>query len=149
MWISSLVIDHLSKLLSRNEALAYFYFDYREQDIQTPASFLASLLHQLAVQKADFPQPLLKFYEHFKHDKAQSLMTDLLTVLQEVCASFDRIYIVIDALDECNSKGHRKQVLTALESLDLGTVRLFVTSRPHAYDVRPHSKSLPAVCVDS
>ena len=138
--ISSIVIDQIlsEKALgtSGDAALAYFYFDYREQDGQTPNAFVAGLLRQVAVQTRDFPQSLLDFYEHFKHDRAQAATVDLFAIFRQVYASFEKCYIIIDALDECRSSIYRQEILEVVSGLDLEIVRLFVTSRPHVHDIK-------------
>ena len=138
--ISSIVIDQIlsEKALgpSGNVALAYFYFDYREQDGQTPNDFVASLLRQIAVQKVNFPQSLLDFYECYRHDRAQAATADLFATFRQVYTSFEKCYIVIDALDECKSSLFRKEILKIVSDLDLQIVRLFVTSRPHVHDIK-------------
>ena len=121
---------------SGNAALAYFYFDYREQDGQTPNAFVASLLRQIAVRKVDFPQSLLDFYEHYKHDRAQAETAALFATFRQVYSSFEKCYIIIDALDECRSSLYRKEILKIVSGLDLQIVRLFVTSRPHIHDIQ-------------
>ena len=138
--ISSIVIDQiLSEIAldtSGDAALAYFYFDYREQDGQTPNDFVASLLRQIAVQGVDFPQSLLDFYESYKHDRAQAATEDLLATFRHVYTSFGKCYIIIDALDECRSSLYRKEILKIVSGLDLQIVRVFVTSRPHVHDIK-------------
>ena len=121
---------------SGDTALAYFYFDYREQDGQTPNDFVASLLRQIAVKKEDFPQSLLDFYEDYRHDRAQAATADLFATFRQIYTSFKRCYIIIDALDECKSSLYRKEILKIVSGLDLQIVRLFVTSRPHVHDIK-------------
>lgn len=121
---------------SGDAALAYFYFDYRDQDGQTPNAFVASLLRQIAVQKVDFPQSMLDFYEHCRHDRAQAATADLFATFRQVYTSFEKCYIIIDALDECRSSIYRKEILKVVSGLDLEIVRLFVTSRPHVHDIK-------------
>ena len=146
----SLVIDHiLCEELSANEGIAYFYFDYREQDVQTPTYFIASVLRQLAVQKVAFPQPLVDFYERFKQDQPQNVATELSQVFQEVCVTFDKCFIVIDALDECNGKSHRKDVLRILSSLNLQTFRIFVTSRPHPHEIKQQFQNAERIQIEA
>ena len=134
--ISSIVIDQILSERASGTSLAYFYFDYREQDAQTPNDFVASLLRQIAAQKVDFPQSLLDFYEHYRHDRAQAETADLFATFQQVYASFEKCYIIIDALDECKSSLYRKEILKIVSGLDLQIVRLFVTSRPHVHDIQ-------------
>lgn len=136
--VRSLVIDHIiQQKLYADQGIAYFYFDYREQETQTPTVVVASLLRQLAARKANFPQIVLDYYENYKQDQARGSTPELLHVFNQVCLTFGLCYIVIDALDECK-KIWRKEILQILKGLDLGLVHLFVTSRPHSHDIKQH-----------
>ena len=146
---SSLVIDQIIRQkLSADRGIAYFYFDYREQETQTPTAVVASLLRQLAAQKADFPQVVLDYYENYKQDQTRGSNSELLHVFNQVCLTFGRCYIVIDALDECK-KTLRKEVLRILRGLNLGLVHLFVTSRPHSHDIKQHFDEAVQVQVEA
>lgn len=146
----SLVIDHiLDQGLETNKAMAYFYFDYRDQDQQKPMSFVKSILRQVATRTASLPQPLVNFHERFKRDLAACSMTDLLEVFKDVCATTDQVYVVLDALDECRSKDHRKEILRFLSSLDLGITRLFATSRSHPHDIKQHFAGIEPILIQA
>lgn len=135
----SLVIDHiLEKEMSSNEALAYFYFDYRDQHVQTPAFFLASLLRQLAARRRPLPESVLNFYNCFKDEQPQNLISELRNVFRLACEVYERCYIVIDALDECKHQSHRKEIVQAMKSLPTAKTRVFVTSRPHTHDLKQY-----------
>jgi hypothetical protein len=121
-------------VLSADKGIAYYYFDYKEQEAQTPTIMVASLLRQLAGQRAVFPPSLLEYYENFKQDQARASTPELLHVFNEVCCTFSHSYIIVDALDECNMS-YRKDVLRILKDLDLAFVQLFITSRPHSQDI--------------
>ena len=129
------MIDHISReVLSADKGIAYYYFDYREQEMQTPTAMIASLLRQLAGQRAVFPPSLLEYYENFKLDQARASTPELLHVFNEVCRTFSHCYLIVDALDECNMS-YRKDVLRLLKDLDLASIQLFMTSRPHSQDI--------------
>ena len=104
---------------------------------------MGSLLRQLVSQKKPFPQPLSHFHQRFKEDRAHGSTLELLLILKEVCESFEKCYIVIDAVDEC-SKTTRRQVLQILNDLT-SDAQLFVTSRPHSYDISQHFKSFEQI----
>lgn len=116
-------------------AIAHFYFDYQEQELQTPAYFMASLLKQLVLQKSRFPFLVIELYEQLKRERTHAIAAELLETLQKLGATFDRCFLVIDALDECDGKKHRREVLQILENLKQAHFKIFVTSRPHPHDI--------------
>ena len=138
----------LEQLPVAGTALAYFYFDFGEQAIQTPLYFVGSLTRQMAIQTTVFPSSLLHFHTRFREDEAHGSTEELITVLREICATFERCYIVVDALDECQ-KGYRKQVLKILNSLTMEGIQLFVTSRPHPHDLKQHFENTKHINVEA
>lgn len=102
---------------------------------------MGSLLRQLASQTASFSQSLLHFYQRFREDDAHGSTVELLLILKEVCRSFEKCFVVIDALDECQ-KGYRRDFLHIVNVLNMETVQLFVTTRPHSHDIRQHFKDI-------
>ena len=135
----TLVIDHVCKNhLSSDEAIAYFYFDYRDSEVQTSGYCLASLLRQLAARKKPFHQSLIDFYERFRDDQPQHLVAELSGAFQVMCQAYKRCFIMIDALDECRIQGHRKEIVRLLKSLPASNTKIFITSRPHSHDIKQY-----------
>ena len=136
---SSLVIDHISlKELPSDEALAYFYFDYQDQDQQRPIAFVANILRQLLAYKEVLPHSLIALYDRFRHHQVQAFPNELLDTFRDACLSFNKCYIVIDAFDECDRKDHRKEILNIFRNLHPSPVYLYFTSRPHCNDLSTH-----------
>ena len=146
----SLIIDHiLERTLSKNEAVAYFYFDYRDQEVQKPAYFLASILRQLAARKRPFHPSLLEFYNRSQGDQAQDLMSELYDAIQVMCESFEKCFILVDALDECKNQGYRKEIVGVLKSLPTAKTKIFVTSRPHIHDIKQYFEDALRIHVEA
>lgn len=114
--------------------------------MQTPTYFVGSIVRQLVNRKAAFPPSLLHFYQRFKEDEAHDSTSELVLILRDFCTAFDRCYIIVDALDECKNL-YRKDVLQIPNELNLGTVQLFVTSRPHSHDIKQHFKGTEQIKV--
>ena len=137
----SLVIDRLTNaFVDGNVVVAYFYFDYceqgdNEQDYQLDDAMLASLLKQLALTKAVLPEPVLDLHQRMTRQQKQPKQQDLEEALLRTCSEFDRVFFVIDALDEC-SKSQRNAVLRVLGNISqCSSVSMLITSRPHAEDI--------------
>ena len=146
----SLVVEHiLGAILSQNDAIAYFYFDYRDQQTQTPTYFLASLLRQIAARSKPLPQFLHDFYDRFKEEQPQHFMHELHEAFQMLCETYERCFIVVDALDECKHQVHRKEIIQFLKSLPRTTTRVFVTSRLHSQDIKEYLENALRVDVEA
>lgn len=115
--------------------VAYFYFDYRAQDLQTPDQFLATILRQLLMQTKDSARLLVELYEKCRKDRSQVTVADLLQMCRDVRPAFASCFVLIDGLDESDSKRHRKDILDILEGLELAQFKLVITSRPHPQDI--------------
>lgn len=140
--LTSLVIDHIYEQPSSSaHGLAYYYFDFVDQHTQTPTNLVGSLLRQLASQATSFPEPLVHFHQRFKEDEAHGSTFELLLILKGVCKRFERCFIIIDALDECE-KSYRAEALRILTDLRMAPVQMFVTTRPHPYDIKHHFKDI-------
>lgn len=137
----SLVIDRLANtFVDGNVVVAYFYFDYCEQgdnaqDYQLDDKMLASLLKQLALTRAVLPDPVLDLHQRMTRQQRQPKQQDLEDALLRTCSEFDRVFFVIDALDEC-TKSQRNAVLRVLTNISqCSSVSMLITSRPHAEDI--------------
>lgn len=115
--------------------MAYFYFDYRAQDLQTPNQFLATILRQLFIQTNASARLLFELYEKCRKDRSQVTIADLLQVCKDIRPAFANCFVAIDGLDESDSKRHRKDILGILEALELAQFKLVITSRPHPQDI--------------
>lgn len=131
-----MIVDQLLETYNTGSAgYAYFYFDYRAQDLQTPNLFIATILKQLIIQRKAFAHPLVELYERCRKDRSQVTVADLLQLCREIRTAFENCFIAIDGLDESDGKRHRKEILGILEDLELVNYKIVITSRPHPRDI--------------
>jgi len=94
---------------------------------------LSCILRQL-LEDAEIPQPLTELYGK-RGAKGQLHFPECQGLLADIVTRLGRVYLVIDALDECEPK-HRREFLQAVNNLtQMHDIRLLVTSRPHTQDV--------------
>lgn len=114
--------------------LAFAYCNYKEQEQQTADNIIRSFLHQLVQKPTEvfsdvFPEDLCSLYDKHTENKTRPTLADYTSLLQNHIPQFKRVFIVIDALDECLHTD-REELLAELEKLvSLGNVSLMVTSR--------------------
>ncbi|KAI5839953.1 hypothetical protein DFP73DRAFT_500816, partial [Morchella snyderi] len=145
-FISSGVIEHLKGRADASDCgVAYVYFDYKEGDNQAPILVLASLVKQLGYQIPHLPQKISTLYEELEHKGKRPSLEDLIITLLSIFASFKRVFIIFDALDECNQKGQRDKLLPLFHRLGEGGANLFITSRYYPQDIQVSFKNVPRI----
>ena len=124
--------------------MAYFYFDFRDLHKQSCQDLLRSLVFQLSIHSSPCCDILHRVYETHKQGTQQPSDDVLKECLKEMLRLLaqDPIFIILDALDECqNSSGlpsPRREVLQLVEelvNLHLQGLHICVTSRPEV-DIR-------------
>ncbi|KAF3076556.1 Ankyrin repeat, PH and SEC7 domain containing protein secG [Trichoderma lentiforme] len=131
--LTSIVVDHLESTYRADPTIriAYIYCNYRRQEEQSIEKLLGSLLKQLSQGENCIPNCLKGFYKHHEKKRTQLSLLEIQTALQSAAENYSTVFIVIDALDECqNLDGSRQKFLTELFSLqEKSGCNLFMTSR--------------------
>jgi hypothetical protein len=153
---SSTIIEDIDVMRKAGLAsLAFFYFDFREDQKKDLHGLLSSLLVQLCHQSDSYCDTLFGFYsEHAKgmrrpsDDALMGCLKDLLKL-----PGLAPVYLIVDALDECPSNSAiptpRDEVLSLLEDLinsQVPNLRICVTSRPET-DIKDVLDPLIPRCV--
>jgi hypothetical protein len=135
----SVVINYLERTIKQeNVGIAYIYCTHREQN-QTAENLVASLLKQLIQQRSAIPGNIRDLYRHHRNKQTHPPLSEYSRLLQAELRHFSKVFIVIDALDECSEEGRiREHFLAEVQKL-LAVVRLLVTSR-HMPDIERKSE---------
>ncbi|OPB44479.1 hypothetical protein A0O28_0027980 [Trichoderma guizhouense] len=133
----SILVSHLLHQFQDDQttSVVYLYFDYkRQQHEQKTEHVIANLVKQLCLKlmRRGFPPEVEELYNRHEERMTRPLIKELSEVLVSLIKSFSRIFIIIDALDECeDNDGSRTRLLNQLFSLQEEThLNLFATSRP-------------------
>ncbi|KAN0136186.1 hypothetical protein V8E53_006046 [Lactarius tabidus] len=141
---SSVIQDIMAMCEAGSAIMVYFYFDFRDLSKQSCHDLLRSLVFQLSTHSSPFCDILHCVYKAHKDGTQQPSDDTLKACLKEMLGLLvrGRIFIVLDALDECpNSSGFpsiRSEVLQLVKELvDLHLHGLYIcaTSRPEV-DIR-------------
>ena len=132
-----MVIDYLkSNFSAHGTAIAYVFFDYKDDENQSVSAMLANLLRQLSEYLQYIPQELQSLYGSRFLDPNQKNPTteQWIALIELLCKKFSRTFLIIDALDECpefddNSNEVRAKMVSSLLRLSR-SAHVFVTSRP-------------------
>ena len=135
--LTSIVVDELGRRYSSNTTIgiAYVYCNFRRQGEQKADDFLANLLKQLAHRRPSLPTSVKDLYIQHQVMKTRPSLEEISRALQSVAAMYSRVFVIVDALDECQvSDNSRSRLLAELSSLQAKTnTNLFATSRPNHY----------------
>ncbi len=148
---SSVVIDELF-LNTRGPsscAVLFFYFDYSKQVDQTPLRVLQTLLHQLLSTHSYIPPLAREVADDLMLGKPLPSFNDMKDLFVNLCGSGPPVFIVLDALDECDAVDNRKPILKLIETIKDSPARLLVTSRPYPPDVDEVLGDCPQVLVEA
>jgi Cdc6-like AAA superfamily ATPase len=125
--LTSIVVDHLEQSCRReNIAVAYIYCSYKEQERQTDANLIASLLQQLVQRNPFIPDEISSLYHHHIKKQTRPTLGEWSKLLESEIRRLSKVFIVIDALDEC-SDATRESFLAEIRKLS--SIHLLITSR--------------------
>jgi hypothetical protein len=139
--IASIVVNHLKTSFPDDKTgKAFLYCNYKRQENQEVDHLLASLLGQLAARQSMVPGPIHKLYDEHRRKGENSRLSqnDIREELHNIIKTYSRTFIVIDALDECETDHVRSELLSEVYKLQEGSdTRLMVTFRPSVVLERP------------
>ncbi len=128
---SSNIIDNLSIECekSSSKALLFFYFDFDNPTNQTSKSLLRSLLGQLCLQSKNLPKALRSCFEISGNGAYKPASSSILRCLELLAEDFGKIYIVVDALDECIERATLLDTLEKVSQFKQANIFMLLTSR--------------------
>src|ERR1700722_14718144 len=127
----SIVVNHLQTLSEENESVATtcIYCNYKEQAEQTVPNLVASLLRQIVQGRRAISDDVKSLFERHHRQSTRPTLDQLTDVLILEIRMRSKVFIVVDALDECREDdATRALLLQVLRSFPL-QVNLMVTSR--------------------
>ncbi|PKS10137.1 hypothetical protein jhhlp_001887 [Lomentospora prolificans] len=131
--LSAVVISKLLEQYYRDPKLgvAYIYFHFRMHEKQGLDNLVSSLLKQLCELLSSVPAVVQDLYKRHTSVRTRPTVDELLDALAIVATSYTKVFIVVDALDECQENhGCRKTFIDKLLHLQgRAKVNLFATSR--------------------
>lgn len=138
--------DHFSE---QNIVVSHLYFNYRDQVEQTAEKTISSLLKQLVIADGKIPKPVSELYQQYSSQERRPQLQDIEQTFLLTCKNFARVFVVVDALDECDIK-HRKGFLRSLSNLQTNqALSIFVTSRSYEDHVNNLFGSCPRMKIQA
>lgn len=122
--LSSVIVDHLER--NTTAKVIYFYFDTNDRTKQSFSDMLRSLISQLCHEQSQALDELYTSHGRKSQDVSESSLRD---VLQTMLSQAHSVSIILDALDESNSRPQLLEFLEVFNKTRRTTCRLLVTSR--------------------
>lgn len=148
------MIEEVITLCAMNTsfAWAYYFFDGRDaQKQKVHEIFIQSLIGQIW-DRCDgrIPSVLADLYKQCDNGHREPSMKNLQATLLAILHGFDRVFLIIDSLDECQSRVEFLPWLKDITKWKGGKLHLAVTGRPER-DIVDVINSLDRreVCVDA
>lgn len=98
------VIESVLQETNPKTGLAYFFCRYEDPNTHTVTNILCSLAAQLAFQKSDTFDLLAREYDKLNPPRGLARKPDdddLLSLLEGMCGLFEKVFVVVDGIDEC------------------------------------------------
>lgn len=131
--LSSIVVNNLQESdTNKDVAVCYFYCNFQRQDEQRLENIVLGFLKQLAQITTPMPTCLKDLFYRCKAKGGRPSLEESINTLYSVARTFSRIFVVVDALDECQTtEGCQRQLISQLIELKtLIGANILATSRP-------------------
>ncbi|KXH50232.1 hypothetical protein CNYM01_08913 [Colletotrichum nymphaeae SA-01] len=102
--LSGVVIEEVLQKSSQSVAVAFFYCDYKNSESQKLLNILCTIAAQLGQQNDEAFSILEEYYEGLKPESglhAEPEPKELIDLISTIISAFDKVFIVIDGVDEC------------------------------------------------
>lgn len=127
-------MEHLSTQheLSSKTGISFVYCNYKES--QEASTYMKVVIKQLSRRMDELPVELENLYDKHYRNASNPGYKELQNVLIQISECFEKVFWVLDALDEC-SKDQRQEIFEVFSGIispeiaTRGNFKIFVTSR--------------------
>ncbi|KAF5003959.1 hypothetical protein FDECE_9548 [Fusarium decemcellulare] len=131
--LTAIVVEDLTHQfhIDSNVGIAYLYCNFRRKQEHKVENLLGSLLRQLSQRQPVLLAEVQALFDKHQGKQTQPSQDEISHTLHLVIQRFSKVFVIVDALDECEtSEGCRLKLLSELDGLQgLSAVHLFATSR--------------------
>ena len=129
--LCSTILEHVlqSYAQTANVAVLYFFFDFQDIDKQQHEGMIRSLLSQLCMHRASVPPVLETLYSSCMDGGREPTFGALLKTFHQMAATFEKTFLILDALDECEARSELLENIEDMISWEDTNLRVCATSR--------------------
>lgn len=111
------------------KSLAFFFFDFNDAEKQNPVNMVKSLLSQFLSRCDSIPDTVRSLYASCEKERREASEQQLLLALRDTLELLPAHFVVLDALDECNSWDALFDILQEMQGWGKDTLYILLTSR--------------------
>lgn len=127
--LSSMIIEHLNQQLDSSDAVLNFFFDFSDTDKQSLDKLVRSLTAQLYGKCEKSQKALDKLFSSCEDGRRQPTFEPLFDTFLQMVTHVKKVQIVIDALDECNTRSDLLSWMEDLANSSHAGLHVLATSR--------------------
>jgi Cdc6-like AAA superfamily ATPase len=128
--VAAIAVDHLlNSSHNSSYGVAYVYCNYKAQADQDTSGMLAAILKQLIQGRPSAANPVERLHQKHGNRGTKPSFDEIHSALRDVLAQYPYVYIVVDALDECQNEARHQLLVNLLGLQKEGDIRLMATSR--------------------
>ena len=129
--LCSTVIESLLQHRQAGNAVAFFYFDYNDDQKQPLEAAIRSLISQLWSSYNEVPETIRGLWKNSSGPYRKGVLSnrELIDNFKESCRNFGKVQVVLDALDEGSDRAPLLAFLEEIVKHSDGNIQLIVTSR--------------------
>ena len=127
--LSSTAIDSLFNAAADKAHVVYYYFDFQDREKQSVGNYLRHIIVQLSTQIKETTPIMEALYNFHSRQSTIPNVAELKDVIRRMTSSAPSIYLVIDALDECQERESLLEFMGELQGWGLANLHVFATSR--------------------
>lgn len=110
-------------------AVVYFYFDFNDSEKRSQKNMIRTSIKQLSQQLPYTSAPLESLFSSCTNGNRQPTVSDLQNTLVKMIEEFDQVFLILDALDECNDLDKLMESIQKIAGSDLKMLHVLATSR--------------------
>lgn len=140
--MASIIVDDLCGRFRDQTTIgiAFVYFMNSLKSQQSAVDIFASLVRQLTEFQPTMPASILELYKKHSLRQTRPSLDELSAVFQSLTKSFSQVFIIIDALDECEKSNASSFLETLLRIHEGSPCNILVTSKNIHYIARAFQK---------
>lgn len=129
--LTAVVVDELTTSFRNDKSvgIAYLYCNFKRQHEQKAEDLLLSLLKQLTQSQSSLPESVKYIYDCHEKRRTRPSLDEISRALQSVASLYTRVFIIIDALDECRDSSQIQLLPIVFELQSKYGANIFATSR--------------------